>query len=54
VGAELDLGMGELCLRRGDADVAQQSEVESAAERGTVDRRDNRLGELPHGQVVAV
>jgi hypothetical protein len=37
----------------GDADVAQQCEVEPAAELGTVDRRDRRLGEPPDGEMVA-
>src|SRR5690242_21842279 len=51
--AELDLGMGEDGVRRCDAHVAEQAEVESAAERGTVDRGDHRFRKLPHGEVVA-
>ena len=34
--------------------IAQQAQVEAAAERGTVDGSDHGLGELPHGEVVAV
>ena len=52
--AELDLGVGEDGVRRRDAHVAQQAEVESAAERGAVDGGDHRLRKLPHGEVVAV
>ena len=51
--AELDLGVAEDRLGRGDPQVAERREVEAPAERVPVDGRDRRLRERPDWPVVA-